>query len=403
MNIYRKKTYWKWYLAAAAILIVSVTLWYTKYLADRLSEREDQQAIQFAEALRNIAKTNLDEGQQNCECDVELHRLVITQNTTVPAVLLDEGWNILEYRNIGDNNITQMDTSEVRKALNEMIAVWSDTIEVSVPPYFRNYLIYSRSNLLVWLQWYPYIQLLLIGAFVIMGYLGFSASRKAQENRVWLGMAKETAHQLGTPITAIMGWVETLKAVNEDRPDTLEMLDELNKDVLRLELVSDRFSKIGSQPELAAENIYESLERNRAYMQRRSPRKVSYHFPDANTAPPLPAMMNAHLFDWVIENLIRNSIDAMENGEGAISAHVYVEGKWICVDLSDTGKGIPSGKHKTIFKPGYSTKTRGWGLGLSLSKRIIDQYHKGKIFVKKSEPGKGATFTIKLPKPRDKK
>lgn len=396
MNIYHKKTYWKWYLAAVAVFIVSITLWYTKSLADKLAEREDQQALQFAEALRNLAKTSMEEGQRACECDVELHRLVITQNTTVPAVLLDDGWNIVEYRNIGEPSVV-LDTVELRRALNRMAAVWSDTIEVSVPPYFRNYLVYSRSNLLTWLRWYPFIQLLLIGAFIAVGYIGFSASRKAQENRVWLGMAKETAHQLGTPITAIMGWVEAIKAVNEADSATLEMLEELNKDVLRLELVSDRFSKIGSQPELLPENIYAALERNRDYMQRRSPRKVRYHFPDPNEESALFVMTNAHLFDWVIENLIRNSIDAMESGSGDISAKVTVDGKYASVDLTDSGKGIPSGKHKTIFKPGYSTKTRGWGLGLSLSKRIVEQYHRGKIFVKKSELGKGATFSIRLP------
>jgi len=396
MNIYQKKTYWKWYLAAVAVFIVSITLWYTKSLADKLSVREDQQAQQFAEALRNLAKTNMDEGQRNCDCDVELHRLVITQNTTVPAVLLDEGWNILEYRNIGDPAIL-LDTTTLRKELNRMAAVWSDTIEVSVPPYFRNYLVYSRSNLLTWLRWYPYIQLLLIGAFIAVGYIGFSASRKAQENRVWLGMAKETAHQLGTPITAIMGWVEAIKTLNETDANTLEMLDELNKDVLRLELVSDRFSKIGSQPELSPENIYTALERNREYMQRRSPRKVSYHFPNPAQEPAIYVMTNAHLFDWVIENLIRNSIDAMESGSGEIKAEVLQEGRHAIIDITDSGKGVPVGKHKTIFKPGYSTKTRGWGLGLSLSKRIVEQYHKGKIAVKRSEPGKGATFSIRLP------
>ncbi|MFN7327772.1 MAG: sensor histidine kinase [Chitinophagales bacterium] len=396
MNIYQKKTYWKWYLAAAAVFIVSITLWYTKSLADRLSAREDQQAQQFAEALRNLAKTSMDEGQQGCECDVELHRLVITQNTTVPAVLLDEGWNIIEYRNIGDPS-SVLDTSLIRKELGRMAAVWSDTIEVSVPPYFRNYLVYSRSNLLTWLKWYPYIQLLLIGAFISVGYIGFSASRKAQENRVWLGMAKETAHQLGTPITAIMGWIEAIKATNEADATTLEMLDELNKDVLRLELVSDRFSKIGSQPELTPENLYLALERNREYMQRRSPRKVIYHFPNPAQEPAIHVLTNAHLFDWVIENLIRNSIDAMESGVGEIRADVMQDGKYAIIEITDTGKGIPSGKHKTIFKPGYSTKTRGWGLGLSLSKRIVEQYHNGKIAVKRSEPGKGATFSIRLP------
>ena len=394
-NIYRKKSYWKWYLAAAAVLIVSITLWYTRYLTDKLADREDQQAQQFAEAIRNINKSSMDPDLQNC--DLELHRLVIVQNTTVPAVLLDENWNIQEYRNIGDNNITEMDTSEVRRALNAMVANWSDTIEVAAPPYFRYYLVYSHSNLLVWLRWYPVIQLMLISAFIALGYLGFSASRRAEENQVWLGMAKETAHQLGTPITAILGWLETLKLVNEDNPETMDMLSELGKDVTRLELVSDRFSKIGAQPELSPENIYGALERNRAYMQRRSPRKVVYEFPDPATQPPVEVAINAHLFDWVIENLIRNAIDAMEEGVGQISAIVYMEAKMVCVEIADTGKGIPASKHKTVFKPGYSTKTRGWGLGLSLSKRIIQQYHKGKIFVKKSEPGKGTTFMVKLP------
>jgi signal transduction histidine kinase len=396
MNIYQRKTYWKWYLAAAATAVVAITLWYTKNLAEKLAERETQQAQQFAEAIRNITKSNIDPGQEGCECDVELHRLVITQNTTVPAVLLDEAWNIAEYRNIGDNSITEMDTSEVRKALNRMVATWADTIEVSVPPYYRSYLVYSHSNLLTWLNWYPYLQLFLIGAFVGLGYLGFSAARRAQENQVWLGMAKETAHQLGTPLTAIMGWIDTLRALNEDNESTNEMLDEMGLDVRRLELVSERFSKIGSKPELAAHDLYEAVERNRAYMQKRTPRKVRYEFPDPQAQPPLMVQMNPQLFDWVLENLIRNAIDAMETGEGLIGAKVYTEGKFACIDLSDTGKGIPSSKHKTIFKPGYSTKKRGWGLGLSLSKRIIDDYHKGKIFVKKSEPGQGTTFTIKL-------
>jgi signal transduction histidine kinase len=403
INIYRKKTYWKWYLAVAAALIVCITIWYTKYLADRLMVREQQQAEQFAEALRSITKVKLntdDSGDQNsktCDPDLELHRLVIAQNTTVPVVLLDEGWNIQEYRNIGDNSITEMDTTEVRNALNDMVAYWSDTIDVSVPPYFHNYLIYSHSNLLVWLRWYPFIQLLLIAAFIGLGYLGFNASRRAQENQVWLGMAKETAHQLGTPITAIMGWIETLRAVNEENLDSLDMLNELTKDVSRLELVSERFSKIGAQPELIPENIYTALERSRNYMQRRSPRKVTYLFPNPETETPVEVNINVNLFDWVIENLIRNAIDAMDTGAGQISAIVYKEGGKLCIDISDTGKGIPAGKHKTIFKPGYSTKTRGWGLGLSLSKRIIEQYHNGKIYVKRSEPGHGSTFTIRLP------
>jgi signal transduction histidine kinase len=395
-HAYQRNSRWKWYLSAAAILIVIITLWYTNYLAQRLGAREDQQAMQFAEALRSIAKNNLSTDTDNC--DMELHLKIIQQNTTVPVVLMDESWNIIEYQNISDNTVTQMDTVLVRQALNRMVANWSDTIDISVPPYFEQHLVYSHSNLLKWLRWYPILQLLLIAAFVLVGYIAVNESRKARENQVWLGMAKETAHQMGTPLSALTGWLETLRMTHESDDTTNEMLAEMDKDVQRLELVSERFSKIGSAPDLQPDNLYQSLERCREYMSKRAPRRVSLTFPASDTQPPLNVQINANLFDWVVENLIRNAIDALENGQGSISIHAYADGKWACFDLTDTGKGIPSGKHKMIFLPGYSTKTRGWGLGLSLSKRIIEQYHGGQIFVKRSEVGKGTTFTVKLPK-----
>lgn len=395
MNIYARKSHWKWYLAAGAVAIIAISLFYTRYLAQKLADREIQQAEQFAESLRSIAKTNTDTTQYNC--DITLHNLIIRQNTTIPVVLFDEGWNIVEYRNLA-NNSDSLDKAIIRSELADMVRAGADTIEVSAPPYFRNYLVYSHSRLLRMLYWYPFVQLALIGLFILFGYLGFSAARRAEENQVWLGMAKETAHQLGTPITAIIGWVETLKSVNEESPANQEMLDELRTDVTRLELVADRFSKIGAQPELSPLNLYEILEKARDYMRPRTPRRVVLDFPAAADHPPLIVHVNAHLFDWVIENLLRNAIDAMEDGTGVITVQVYEESGYACLDLSDTGKGIPANRFKTVFKPGYSTKKRGWGLGLSLSRRIIVQYHRGKIFVKKSEPGKGSTFTIKLPK-----
>jgi signal transduction histidine kinase len=394
MDIYRRKSHWKWYLAAAATLIVSVTLAYTYYLAQKLSVREEQQAAQFAEAIKQIISSSISADS----CDLELHRRIIAENTTIPVIMLDEGWNIQEYRNIGDNSVTEMDTAYLRSALNDMVADWADTIPVRVEPYFTNYLVYSHSNLLRWLNWYPFLQLLLIAAFVAMGYLGFSASRRAEENQVWLGMAKETAHQLGTPITAMLGWIETLNLIHENDETSREMYQELGKDVRRLELVSERFSKIGAAPDLKPENLYDTLARNIQYMQKRSPRKVAYDYPPATTTPEITVQINAPLFDWVVENLIRNAIDAMEQGQGTITVNVYEEPKWVCIDVSDTGKGIPASKHKTVFKPGYSTKTRGWGLGLSLARRIVVLYHRGKIFVKKSAINQGTTFTIKLPK-----
>lgn len=391
-DLYARKSTWKWTLALAGVVIVMVSLLYTKYIADRLAEREDQQALQFAEAIEAVTSSDTLYNY----CDLTLHQQIIVGNTTIPVVVLDESGNIEAYRNIDDRNLEEMDTALVRAALNRMIRAGADTIPIVLPPDINKNLIYSHSRLLELLNWYPFVQLFLIAIFIAFGYYAFSAARRAEENQVWLGMAKETAHQLGTPISAILGWQEALKAVNEDNPANVEMLDELGKDVARLELVADRFSKIGSHPELEPVNFYQALDDCRDYMQRRAPRKMEFVFPDPEEHEPIMVNINRHLFDWVVENLLRNAIDAMEQGLGRITAEVYRENAFACVDISDTGKGIPSGRFTMVFKPGYSTKTRGWGLGLSLSKRIIEQYHGGKIFVKKSEIGKGTTFTIKL-------
>ena len=396
MDIYTRKSYWKWYLAAGGVLIIIISLLYTRYLADRLVEREKQQAEQFAEAMRMLAKMRTDTLANYY--DLTLHLKIIEQNTTIPVIVLNESGEIEQYRNIDDRNLEEMEMAEVEKAYTRMVQQDTGVIEMVFPPDIHKTMIYTHSSLLKWLNLYPYLQLSLIATFIVFGYLGFSAARRAEQNQVWLGMAKETAHQLGTPITAILGWIETLKAVNEDRPDNQEMLEELRNDVTRLELVADRFSKIGATPDLKPTNFYYQLEINRDYMQRRAPRKVEFDFPKPTEQEPLMVGINAPLFDWVIENLLRNAIDSMDGGVGKITAKVYEEGRFICLDISDTGKGIPPGKFKTVFKPGYSTKTRGWGLGLSLSKRIIDEYHRGKIFVKHSEVGKGTTFTVKLPK-----
>lgn len=377
-------------------MIIIISLLYTRYLADRLVEREKQQAEQFAEAMRMLAKMRTDTLANYY--DLTLHLKIIEQNTTIPVIVLNESGDIEQYRNIDDRNLEEMEMAEVEKAYTRMVQQDTGVIEMVFPPDIHKTMIYTHSSLLKWLNLYPYLQLALIATFIVFGYLGFSAARRAEQNQVWLGMAKETAHQLGTPITAILGWIETLKAVNEDRPDNQEMLEELRNDVTRLELVADRFSKIGATPDLKPTNFYQQLEINRDYMQRRAPRKVEFDFPKPAEQEPLMVGINAPLFDWVVENLLRNAIDSMDGGVGKITAKVYEEGRFVCLDISDTGKGIPPGKFKTVFKPGYSTKTRGWGLGLSLSKRIIDEYHRGKIFVKHSEVGKGTTFTVKLPK-----
>jgi two-component sensor histidine kinase len=393
-DIYVRKSNWKWYLAFGGAIIILISLLYTKYLADRLAAEEIHKAEQFAEAIKFITTSDIDTLNQ---CDVTLSSQIITNNNTIPVVLLDENNRIESYRNIGDNTLEEMDTTLVRIALNEMIKEGGDTIVIDFKPHFTKYLIYSHSRLLSLLQWYPFIQLILIGAFIALGYLGFSSSRRAEENQVWVGMAKETAHQLGTPISAIIGWIEALKIEDANNETSQEMLGELRNDVTRLELIADRFSKIGAVPELTPHNIYDEVEKSREYMKRRSPRRVVFDFPDPNIEQPITVNLNSHLFEWVLENLLRNAIDSLEEGTGTIKATIYQELGYTCIDIADTGKGIPANKHNMVFKPGYSTKTRGWGLGLSLSKRIIKDYHGGKIYVKNSEMGKGTTFTIKLP------
>ena len=223
--------------------------------------------------------------------------------------------------------------------------------------------------------------------------MAFSTARKAEQDQVWVGMAKETAHQLGTPISAIIAWLEHLKMMKPDDEETMEIVVELENDVERLNLVADRFSKIGSKPKLETLNVAAQLNDCRIYMEKRSPRKVTFSYPDEN--PAFMANINPPLFNWVVENLIRNSLDAM-GGKGEISADITQDANHIYIDLSDTGSGIPPSKLKTVFQPGFTTKKRGWGLGLSLAKRIIESYHSGKIFVKSSIVNQGTTFTIKL-------
>jgi signal transduction histidine kinase len=247
-----------------------------------------------------------------------------------------------------------------------------------------------ESQQLQQLRYFPFFQFAVIGMFLIVAYLLFSTSRRAEQNLVWVGMAKETAHQLGTPLSSLIAWVEILRMKGVDE----SILFELNQDVKRLEMITERFSKIGSQPKLNAENISNALAQSLDYMKSRTPKTVDFHFQNkANIIAPL----NIPLFAWVIENLCRNAVDAMD-GKGSITFEIIDQQQFVYIDVTDTGKGIPRGKHKTVFEPGFTTRQRGWGLGLSLCKRIVEQYHNGKIFVKRSEIGKGTTFRIVLNK-----
>jgi signal transduction histidine kinase len=259
-------------------------------------------------------------------------------------------------------------------------------IEIELPDEGKEYIFYEESSLSKQLRYYPYFELGIIGLFIMLGYFLFNSSRKSEQNRVWVGLAKETAHQLGTPLTSLMAWVEYFKSKN------IELTDEMEKDVKRLETITSRFSKIGSAPQLEPFDVVDELKETQDYIRTRSSEKVKFSLyvtPDIDRV----ALLNPPLFSWVIENLFRNAIDAM-SGQGAISVDVLRQANTIVIDITDTGKGIPKGKFKTVFEPGYTTKSRGWGLGLSLCKRIIEDYHGGKILVKNSEINKGTTFRI---------
>jgi len=265
-------------------------------------------------------------------------------------------------------------------------------IKIILSDKLTQYVYYEDSIILTQLTYYPYIQLAVIFLFILVAYIAFSASRRAEQNQVWVGMAKETAHQLGTPISSLMAWIELLKLQKIDK----EILVEVTKDIKRLEIVTERFSKIGSDTPLVPVNIVEILNNAINYMQSRTSSKIKFirNFSDFNE---LMVPLNPALFEWVIENLCKNAIDAME-GSGTIEVSLYDQMQIIFIDFKDTGRGIPKSKYKTVFQPGFTTKKRGWGLGLSLSKRIIEVYHNGKIFVKSSEMNIGTTFRITLKK-----
>lgn len=381
MDLLSLKSHWKIFLVFTGLLIIGITLYYSNYLGAQLKAREEQNKEYYIAAMRMIA-LNEDLGQ-----DLTL-TTQITDGFSLPIIHKMENGD-MEGNNWGEKN----DTNQVflQKKINQFLA---DDLEPIPNKYSGGQLYVFNSKLVRLIQLYPLVQFLLVSLFIALSYYLFNIARNAEQNRVWAGMAKETAHQLGTPISAIMAWVEHLKEANKQRPDQLEILDELNKDINRLDLIADRFSKIGSAPNLELTNLYDQLDEIKVYMQRRAPRKVEFDFD--HSIEPLYVSVNQHLFSWVLENLIRNSLDAMDS-QGRITARVTTDDHEATIDLSDTGKGIPHNMFKTVFQPGYSTKKRGWGLGLSLAKRIIENYHNGKIFVKSSVIDEGTTIGIKLP------
>ncbi len=382
MNIYTQKQRWKILLLIAALLIGSASLWYTNRLVKNLAEEERKKIELWAEATRRLADVS------ELNTDINFLSNVISNNTTIPVIWADDKFDVISYRNL--DSTKALKPVWLNKQLEQMKAD-HEAIPIRIGQNLVQYILYSDSDLLTRLRYYPYFQLGVISLFLLVSYLAFSTSRKAEQNQVWVGMAKETAHQLGTPLSSLVAWLELFKMKGLDDEYSVE----IEKDLHRLQTITDRFSKIGSAPALSKVNIHEALRHSIDYIRTRASGKVNFTLNASST--PVFVPLNVPLFDWVIENILKNAIDAM-SGAGDIKINITDQQQFVYIDICDTGKGIPKSAYKTIFKPGYTTKSRGWGLGLSLSKRIIEEYHDGHIFVKTSEQGKGTTFRIVLNK-----
>ncbi len=504
MNIYSQKQRWKLFLAALALLIVVGSLWYTNILVKKIANDEREKVQLWAGAIQNKAtlvsytgelfeKIATDERKKieiwaeaskrlitsENNNDISFYLEIISGNSTIPVIVVDENNNIVNHRNFDEDLVkdpnylkTELELikkinppidldikisrnhvlkqklyykdskifSELKEVLDDLIqsfiseivinsaavpVIYTDSTQTNIIEYGNldnelftdslyllqvieemrlqnnpiavnidkntvNYIFYKDSYLLTQLKYYPYFQFGIIGLFLIIAYYLFSTSRKVEQNQVWVGMAKETAHQLGTPLSSLMAWVEYLKLKNIDENTIME----LSKDINRLETITERFSKIGSIPKLENENVIEVLNQTLEYLKVRISKNIEVELKSESAN--LLAKLNPSLFSWVLENLIKNAVDAMK-GDGKITVTVTDQSQFVYIDISDTGTGIPRSKHKTIFEPGYTTKQRGWGLGLSLVKRIIENYHSGKIFVKQSD-AMGTTFRIVLNK-----
>jgi len=382
VNIYEKKQRWKYFLLISAIVIGAGSLIYTNLLVDIIEEDERKQIELWAEATRILGNTDMNAGDIGFPLDV------VQNNTQIPVILTNSNDSIISYRNLDSIRVKQ--PKYLQNQLGQMKNE-NDRIVIDLGQDRVQYLYYNNSSLLRKLAVFPYIQLAVIILFITVSYIAFSISRKAEQNQVWTGLSKETAHQLGTPISSLLGWIEILKQYKIEESTVAE----LEKDTIRLEKIADRFSKIGSAPTLKTKDIIPVLDSSFNYIKSRGGR--SFTFSTDFPAKPVSIPLNETLFDWVIENLCKNAMDATE-GSGTVSLICKETENNVFIDIIDSGKGIPKSKFKTIFKPGYTTKKRGWGLGLSLTKRIVEEYHKGKINVLSSEPGIKTVIRISLSK-----
>jgi signal transduction histidine kinase len=374
---------WRTGLAFLAILIVSTSIIYSQYLAQKIAREEKQKVQQWVAASKAIL--------DNPSMDLTLPNLIRNEQTSIPIIEANEKDSVVSFINLDTIKAKEAGYLESKlrqfKSNNDPV-----TVVLSQQPYIANKYYYGSTQLLNEVRFYPIVQLCIVSLFIVLTLTSIATRNRATQNQVWAGMAKETAHQLGTPISSLQGWVEMLK----ENTANDKITSELQKDVDRLKLVSDRFGKIGSIPQLEPNDVTEQVTHMVEYIRKRAAGKVQFVVTNSGQATAIAAI-SPPLFDWVIENLLKNALDAME-GKGTITVHIQSGEEAIVIDVTDTGKGIAAANTAKVFNPGFTTKKRGWGLGLSLSKRIIEQYHKGKIFVKSSELGKGTTFRIELKK-----
>ena len=372
-------------LVVAAIAIAVVSLVASNILTKDLARQERTKMEVWAEAMRALS-------QADENTDLALVLKVLNDNNTIPIVVLDNDENVTDFRNVVINAKNYKDSLLYVSAMAKRLKNNKQNIRIQLSDASNEYIdvCYDDSLMLKRLALYPYVQLGVVMLFVVVAIFALLTSKRAEQNKVWVGLSKETAHQLGTPISSLMAWTTILK---ETYPDD-DLLPEMDKDVKRLQLIADRFSKIGSLPEAVPVSLSEVLDHVIEYMDRRTSKTIQLIkvFP----ADDIIIRLNASLFEWVIENLCKNAVDAMGGESGTITLRVETVGERVIVEVSDTGKGIKKKDMRNVFRPGFTTKSRGWGLGLSLAKRIVEEYHNGKIFVKSSELGKGTTFRIEL-------
>ena len=378
-DVYTGKQWWKAALIAFGVVIGIVSLFYTETFLKELRAEEERKIVLWAKAVEAVF---LSEDDSN----LAFYSQIIQDNKTIPVILVNDADEIIAHRNL------DVPESNPERYLNRKLEEFKESGQVLENPYLdgkTNYLYYKGSSLLTKLRLYPLLLLGVISIYMLISYMAFSNARRSEQNKVWTGMAKETAHQIGTPLSAMLGWVAYLK----DKYPQEEAFGEMERDVNRLTAITERFSKIGSQPELTHTALTNTIENSLDYLVNRLGKNVTF---TSNIASDLQAQHNPQLISWVLENLITNATDALE-GKGEIEVEARLNGTDIFIFIKDSGKGIPSNIQRSIFKPGYSTKSRGWGLGLSLAKRIVDEYHNGSISLVDSQLNQGSTFKITLP------